>query len=107
MVSTAICESNGGTRSCSLASSSATSGGIRSLLGRQHPTKLHKNGAKLFQSLTQAYATRLVEFAPKGQHAAQTTQSRMRDPGEHQLIEPITEHPPRDGPASQKRLMAV
>ena len=68
----------------------------------QYLAELHEDGPQLLQRFAQALATRLVQLAAKGQHAAQAAQARMRNPGEHQLVESITKHHPEDGPASQK-----
>ena len=74
MVAMATAESNGGTRSCSRASSSAMSARQQVAPGRQHLAELDEDRAEPLQRLAQALAARRVEVAAERQHARQPVQ---------------------------------
>ena len=68
----------------------------------QHLTKFDKNRPQLLQRLAQALPARSVQAAAQGQDTAQDTQPRVAKAGEHQLVQPITQHHPEDGPRAKE-----
>ncbi|WP_233447874.1 hypothetical protein [Paraburkholderia caribensis] len=76
----ATAESNGGTWSCSLASSLRDVGAQQVAARRQHLAELHENRPEAFQRETQPHAWRLVELPANGGDTQQirTRRSLMR-----------------------------
>ena len=97
MVAIATLEANGGTRSCSRASSSAMSGGQQVAAGRQHLAELDEDRAQVLQRHAQALAARRRRGRGRTDRTRASARSQGRlEAGEDQLVQAVAQGHPDD-----------